>query len=39
MPNMGQGMMPEGLQPGEPGAIPNLAHLAENMAQGQCNVS
>lgn len=39
MPNMGQGVFPEGRGSGEAGALPNLSHLAENMAQGQCRIS
>ena len=38
MPNMGAGMMPDGMMPGGEG-IPNLAEMAQQMASGQCLIS
>jgi peroxin-19 len=37
MPNMGAGMMPDGMMPGGEG-LPNLSDLSEKMATGNCCV-
>lgn len=36
MPNMGAGMMPEGMPGGE--GLPNLTELSQQMAHGQCTI-
>ena len=39
MPNMGNGVLPEGSGSGGTGDLPDLSHLAESMAKGQCRIS